>query len=121
MKTRLLPYYCKAIGVALLASSGLFLYLNNAIAVTVAISIGILIWLVSAERIEDERVAQQRLLAIRASVLVTVLFEAVFGLLVVGGYSSIPSLFCVLPISLITYIAAFYRGTLIVTKQDCEE
>lgn len=121
MKTYLLPYYSKWVSLVVLASSGLFLYLHNATGMVIAITVGILGWLCSAERIEDERVAQQRLLAIRASAIATVLFGGIFALLVAGGFSTSPSLFCVAPISLMVYVITFYGSLFVITDESREE
>lgn len=121
MKTYLLPHYSKWISLLILASSALFLYLHSATGMVVAIIVGILGWLCSAERIEDERTAQQRLLAIRASAIATVLFGTIFALLVAGGFSASPSLFCVAPISLLVYVVTFYGSLFVVTNDNREE
>lgn len=86
-----------------------------------AILLGICGWLCSAERIEDERTAQQRLLAIRASAIATILFGAIFALLIAGGLSTSPSLFCVAPISLLVYVITFYGGLFVITDDSREE
>ncbi len=121
MKTYLLPYYYKWISLVILTSTPLFLYVHSATAAVLTITIGLLGWLFSAERIEDERTAQQRLVAIRASAFSAVLFGAISALVVVGGYSASPAVFCVLPICLIVYLATFYGGLFLLTGQESEE
>jgi hypothetical protein len=110
MKSYLLPHSCKWISLAVLASAGLFTYLQSPVGVLAALALSSLGWFGSAERTEDERTARQRLIAVRAAALVSGLFAAVFAVLVAQGASRSPAVFCVLPLAVAAYALVFYGG-----------
>ena len=121
MKNVLLPHYCKNISLLLLLSTCWFVREQNATGLTLALAAGVLVWVFSAERVEDERTAYRRLLAIRATMFAVLLFGGVAAALVLRGHSTSPSIFCVAPVALGVYLVAFYGGLLMPFRRDCAE
>lgn len=121
MNKLLLPYYCKYISVLLLLNTCWLGYLHNATGLALALTTGILAWIFSAERIEDERTAYRRLLAFRATTFAALLFGGVFAVLVLSGLSASPSIFCLAPVALGVYLVAFYGGLLLPFQRNCAE
>ncbi|WBA40989.1 hypothetical protein [Hymenobacter canadensis] len=121
MKKVLLPYYCKYVSMLLLLSACGFVYLQSVTGLVLALIAGILAWVFSAERIEDERTAYRRLLAFRATTFAILLFGSVSAVLVLSGRSASPTIFCVAPVALVVYLVAFYGGLLMPFQRNCAE
>lgn len=121
MKKFLLPYYGKYVGLLLVAGAGWFAYQQNGVVAAVALVAGLLVWLFSAERMEDERTAYRRLVACRAAALALLLFVGLFTILVLSGRSASPSVFCVAPVALVVYLVAFYGGLLMPFERNRAE
>lgn len=113
MNKFLLPYSCKSISLLLLLSAGWFVYSQSVAGLAFALTAGILTWVFSAERVEDERTAYRRLLACRATTLAVLLFGGLFAGLVLSGRNASPSVFCVAPVALVVYLGAFYGGLML--------